>query len=172
MVSNLEDAASAMRRCVHLCTIMAHQQHQIKNTYSMRCAMICHLFTRVLPMPRPPIISDTMSDHRDLHEADTMSQEAQKNSKNAERPLCIWAQPMRYETQADLLRLLNMVCRHYATAALSLNITRSFDAERILIMSAIATVADAVVRVTAVDIPSQFSLHLSGKALYVLFYFF
>jgi hypothetical protein len=72
---------------------------------------------------------------------------------------------MRYETQADILRSLNQVCRHYAAAALSLTVTRSFDGARILTMAAMTAVGDAVLRVAAVDHPSQLSLHYSGAAL-------
>eukprot|EP00959_Pyramimonas_sp_CCMP1952_P417143 8739868-Pyramimonas_sp.AAC.1 len=71
---------------------------------------------------------------------------------------------MRYETQADLLRLLNQCARHYAAAALSLKVTRSFDGARILTMAAMAAVSDACLRAKAVDIPSVFSLHYAGAA--------
>lgn len=70
----------------------------------------------------------------------------------------------RYETQTDLLRLLKEVGRHYAAAALSLKVTRSFDAARILTMASMTAVADAVLRAVAHDIPSQLSLHYSGRA--------
>ena len=43
-----------------------------------------------------------------------------------------------------------------------MRLTRSFDAVRILTMACIATISDAVLRVTACDIPSQFCLHYSG----------
>ena len=36
-----------------------------------------------------------------------------------------WSAPMRYETQADILRMIALLCRHYAAASLSLNITVS-----------------------------------------------
>ena len=54
---------------------------------------------------------------------------------------------MRYETQLDLLALLQLTTRHFTTAAFSLRVTQSFDAARILTMAAVAMVADAVVRV-------------------------
>ena len=71
---------------------------------------------------------------------------------------------MRYETQADLLRLLDMVCRHFSATSLSLKVTRSFDAARILTMGCVATIADVIARTAACDIPSEFSLHYSGAA--------
>jgi hypothetical protein len=82
---------------------------------------------------------------------------------------CFWSasdgsRPIRYETQADILRLLNLVSRHYAAASLSIRNTRSFDAARIITFACIATVTDAVIRRIACDVPSQFSLHYSGLA--------
>ena len=54
------------------------------------------------------------------------------------------AQELRVEEkQADLLRNLALVVRHYAAACLSLRATRSFDAARILVAACAATVADA-----------------------------
>jgi hypothetical protein len=71
---------------------------------------------------------------------------------------------IRYETQADILRLLEMLSRHFVAAAFSLGVARSFDASRIVTMASIACIADRVVRIAACDIPSQFSLHYSGAA--------
>jgi hypothetical protein len=71
---------------------------------------------------------------------------------------------MRYETQADIMRLLNMLCRHFATASLSVKSTRSGDAIRMLVFACMATVCDANLRKTAMDIPAQSSLHYSGLA--------
>jgi hypothetical protein len=71
---------------------------------------------------------------------------------------------MRYETQQDILRLLNLLTRHYACAALSLKVTRSFDAERILTFACMASIADVVLRTSACDVPAASSLHYSGEA--------
>ena len=80
----------------------------------MRASLIQHLFTMVLPMPRPP----------------------------GSKVKCFWTeQEIRHETQADILRLLSMLSRHYAASCLSLKVTRSFDATRILTFAAIAAIA-------------------------------
>lgn len=101
--------------------------------------MIEHLFVRVIPLPLP------------------ITHPRRENE-------CFWhSQPMRYETQADILRLLNMLCRHFATASLSVKITRSGDAIRMLVFSCMATICDATLRKIASDIPAQSSLHYSGK---------
>jgi hypothetical protein len=118
---------------------MSYQTEQIRNTYCLRVALIQHIFTKVVPVPFAP-------DHPD------------RATK------CFWAQPMRYETQADLLRMLNMVTQHYTASVFSLKLTRSFDAARILTMSCIAAIADCVARTVVTDTPSEFSTHLNGTA--------
>lgn len=139
-VSNFHEVAMAMRHALNLCVLLANQRALVRNSYTLRVCLIQHLFVRVIPIPLPI------------------------TSPNRESQ-CFWhAQPMRYETQADILRLLNMLCRHFATASLSVKSTRSGDAIRILTFSCMATICDAALRKIAYDIPSQSSLHYSGKA--------
>jgi hypothetical protein len=54
---------------------------------------------------------------------------------------------------------MGLLCRHFVSASLSLKVTRSFDAVRMLTMACMATVADVVMRVEACDTPSICSLH-------------
>ena len=61
--------------------------------------------------------------------------------------------------QVDLLRIIRLLARHYASCAMSLKVTRSFDAARILVMSAMATIADALVRVQVCGRSSQREQH-------------
>ena len=100
-----------MRHTAHLCTKMAYQTEVTKNTFCLRVALVQHVFTRVVPLPLPP-----RHPQRDTH--------------------CFWAaahreRTLRYETQVDLMRLLNAVAQHFAAAALSLRATRAFDATRV-----------------------------------------
>lgn len=60
--------------------------------------------------------------------------------------------------------LQDLVSRHFAAASLSLKVTRSFDAVRMLTMSCLAALTDVVMRIIACDTPSPCSLHYSGKA--------
>jgi hypothetical protein len=139
-VRNFNDVGNAMRHCVHQCVLLGNQMHLLKNTYMFRVALIQHLFTRVIPIPLP------------VNHPERLKK-------------CFWAaQPMRYETQADILRQLDLLLRHFGAAALSLKVTRSFDAVRILVLAIMATLADVIVRKTACDIPSLFSLHYSGDS--------
>ena len=69
---------------------------------------------------------------------------------------------MRYETQADLLRLLSTLTQHYAAVSLGLTVTRSFDATRLCTFGAMAAITDIVLRIRACDVPSQLSLHYAG----------
>lgn len=81
-VGDFHDVANALRHCHHICNLLENQRSVIRYTYIHRATLITHLFTRVLPMPLPP-------------------------GKNKD---CFWASaPMRYETQADILRLLGLV---------------------------------------------------------------
>lgn len=99
-VKTFNDVTTALRYCIHLCTVMENQMHLIKNTYCHRISLIQHLITRVIPIPLP------------------------LNHPNRGIK-CFWAsQSMRYETQADLLRLLDLLNRHYAACSLSLRVTR------------------------------------------------
>jgi len=56
-----------------------------------------------------------------------------------------------------------MVARHFTASAMSLDLTRAFDATRVLTMSCMAVLADTVSRIKASDTPSRFSMHLDGK---------
>ena len=62
------------------------------------------------------------------------------------------------------MRLLDQLARQFSAAVLSLRVTQSFDAERLLTMACMATIADCVMRVKASDVPSLCSLHYSGVA--------
>ena len=140
-VGNFSDLATALSHTVSLCVLLANQRAVIRNSYTLRVCMIQHLFTRVVPMPLPVKHPD-------------------RNKR------CFWhAQPMRHETQADLLRLLNLLSKHFATASLSVKTTRSGDAVRMLTFASMATICDALMRKLACDIPAVTSLHYSGRAL-------
>ena len=112
-VETFNDVSNVLRHTVHLCTLLSNQRKYVKNTYMLRVSLVQHVFTHVLPLPLP-------HNHPD------------KATK------CFWssrAKGMRYETQVDILRLLEMVARHFAAASLSLRITRSFDAARVITMA-------------------------------------
>lgn len=139
-VSSFNEVANCLRHCVNLCTLLANQRTQIRNSYTLRACLIQHIFTRVIPIPLPVTHPEWQTK-------------------------CFWrAQSMRYETQSDILRMLNLVCRHYATSVLSIKLTKAGDAARILVFACMAAVCDATLRKIACDIPSQSSLHYSGEA--------
>lgn len=139
-ITNFTEAANALRHAVHLCVLLANQKDLIKNSYTLRFCLIEHLFVRVIPIPLP-------------------LEHPERDKK------CFWhAQPMRHETQADFLKLLNLLAKHFSVAALSVKYTRSGDAARILTISCMAAVADSLMRKIASDIPSHYSLHYAGKA--------
>ena len=112
----------------------------VANTYCVRVSLIQHLVTSVIPMPLPCSHPDRAS-------------------------RCFWARSaMRYETQADLLRLLNMTCRHFAACCFSIRVTRSFDAVRLVVVACLAALSDAVMRIHTCDVPSLLCLSYNGDA--------
>jgi hypothetical protein len=171
-VSSFHDVAVCLHQCAKVCTRLSNQSHLVKNSFCLRTALIQHIFTRVIPLPLP-------STHVKRDEQ------------------CFWSgkgRKMRYETQSDIMRSLHIVAQHFSCASLSIRLTRSFDAERILTsksifccyflqindifysrifhilllssfsVAALSTIADAVLRTVACDVPSELSLHYSGKA--------
>ena len=139
-VSSFEDATCALRHCSDVCTLLANQCEQMRNTFPLRAALIQHLFMHVLPHPVPVTNPDRTTQ-------------------------CFWwSKPIRRETQNDLLRLLWRVANHFGAACLSLNCTQSFDAARVLTVGSIAALVDVLIRKQAIDIPSQFGAHYSGTA--------
>jgi hypothetical protein len=140
-VASLTDAATALRHCARLCSTISHQQDRIQNSAALRVALVQHVFTVTLPAPKPP------SPH------------------GGAAVRCFWQQArMRYETQLDLLRLMQHVSRHFLTATFSTRAAVLSDAARLLTLGCIAAIADALARRTACDVPSTFSLHYSGEA--------
>eukprot|EP00966_Prymnesium_polylepis_P291327 6729182-Prymnesium_polylepis.1 len=68
---------------------------------------------------------------------------------------CLWHQPLEYDDQLDLILLLQRIVEHFASSALSLELTPALDASRMFVPAAIAAVADALLRQVATDIPSN-----------------
>eukprot|EP00808_Paulinella_micropora_P020702 g53334.t1 len=137
VANSLAEVENALRHTERLCGLLAYQSHLISNSHFLRVALIQDLFTSVVPMPLPLTHPKRGS-------------------------ACLWAQPMRYETQLDMLRLLRQVAQHFLAAAFSLPLTRSFDAARILTLAAIACLADVVIHSVACDIPSELCVLLAG----------
>ena len=137
-VNNFNDVSNALRHASQLCELLANQMEHLPNTYHIRLCLIQQLVTSVIPLPLPC----SQTPHR-----------------------CFWSrESIRYETQADLLRLLNLLGRHFATSCFSVRATRAVDAVRLVVVACIATLADVVMRLRAVDVPSLFCLNYSGEA--------
>jgi hypothetical protein len=132
------EVTAALRNADHICTLLAYQKKTLKNTYLLRVSLIQHLFTAVLPVPLP-------LDHEEIDR-------------------CLWASvPIEYETQVDILKSIAMLTRHFSLCCLSLKVSRSFDAARVLTLACMATIADAVMRRRSCDVPSMFCLHYNGQ---------
>ncbi|PRP79727.1 hypothetical protein PROFUN_12661 [Planoprotostelium fungivorum] len=135
-ISDFIELTLGLTHVDQICTLLAYQTTQIQYTHTLTVSLIQHMFTRVIPIP------------------------LSNNHPNSSQ--CMYRQPVRYETQLNLLRLLHHIALHFAACSMSIRVNRIFDASRILTMAALAAVTDAVARMRAFDIPSMFSLHLNG----------
>ncbi|MDA9599457.1 hypothetical protein N9S31_01370, partial [bacterium] len=54
--------------------------------------------------------------------------------------------------------------RHFSAAALSISVTQTFDAARLLTIANFAAIADATLRLKVADAPSAFMQHYAGYA--------
>jgi hypothetical protein len=126
-------AASYLQRVADACSLLLQQRRLIKNSPAFAASAAQHALTIVLPMP------------------------------NADPRFCFWRkEPMRRETQLNLLFLLRRLCRIYSAATACVQQSRGLIAIRSTAFAAAACVADAICRVIAVDDPSAFALHYSG----------
>ena len=131
-----------MQHTVELCTRLSNQRAAVQKSYSLRAALIAHLFLRVLPLPLPITNPDQPS-------------------------ACFWARnraTFSSDRQSALLRWLSTLSRYYAAVSLSLPSTPSFDASRVLVCAAMTAVADAVLRLVPNDAPSELALHYAGES--------
>ena len=78
---------------------------------------------------------------------------------------CIWDEPIHYELQVELQLTLQRLAEHFASAAMSLVQSRSFDATCIIVSGCLAALSDALMRQIAVDEPSEMCSHLMGKTV-------
>ena len=139
-VAKLEDVPKALRNALHCCTILANQADLMPNSYALRVSLLVHLFVHVLPAPLPIT-------HPERHTK------------------CFWASVnTTYELQAEILRSLNLLLRHFSAAALSISVTQTFDAARLLTIANFAAIADATLRLKVADAPSAFMQHYAGYA--------
>ncbi|KAH8066222.1 hypothetical protein JL722_639 [Aureococcus anophagefferens] len=137
----LDEALDAMRWADRVCTLTSVQSDRVKRSGFLKHALLTHVFTRVLPVPRP---RGALADRA--------------------RP-CLWAdEDILYGQQLDGLILLQRLVEHFAAAAFSINSTRAADGSRTVVPAVAAAVADALARRAALDEPSYLSLTLSGAA--------
>jgi len=140
-VANFAEVSNALQRASEVCTILANQRELVADSYALRASLLGHLFLRVLPLPLP------------IGRADRKMR-------------CFWAKSglkITHDTQAEILRWLFVLARHYSAASLSIPLAPQADATRMLVFAAIVAIADAVLRLRACDVPSHLSLHYAGE---------
>lgn len=130
-VHTYEEAVDALRQADDLATLLTVQASFLKQHHFLTFSMLEHLFTQLLPLPIP--------------------------AKHPELDDCIWSKRRNYQDQHDLGVLLDRLAEHFAAAVLSLVPSATLDAVRIVVPSAVAAIADAVLRQPAIDKPSLVS---------------
>ena len=134
VATDFQTASSSLQRICHACSLLLHQVQQVKNAPAFVASAAQHVLTVTLPMP-----------HLDPRH-------------------CFWRKnPMRRETQVNLLFLIRRMCRIYSAATTCVQQSRGLVAIRTTAFACAACIADAITRVTAIDDPSPFALHFSGN---------
>ncbi len=134
VATDYQTAASSLQRLCHACSLLLHQRQLVQNAPAFVASAAQYALTVTLPMP-----------HLDPR-------------------YCFWRKnPMRRETQNNLLFLIRRMCRIYSAATTCVQQSRGLIAIRTTAFACAACVSDAIVRATAVDDPSLFSLHYSGN---------
>lgn len=133
VATDYHTAASSLLRICHACSLLLQQRRLVKNAPAFVASAAQHALTVTLPMP-----------HLDAS-------------------ICFWRRnPMRRETQTNLLFLIRRMCRIYSAATSSVQQSRGLVGIRTTAFACGACVADAIARVKCIDDPSPFSLHYSG----------
>jgi hypothetical protein len=126
-------ATSSLQRIADACSLLLQQRRLVKNAPAFAASAAQYALTTVLPMP------------------------------NLNAVYCFWRKnPMRRETQVNLLFLIRRICRIYSAATICVQQSRGLIAIRSTAFACAACVSDAICRVKAVDDPSTFALHYSG----------
>jgi len=122
------EGLAALRWADKLCTLLSVQVRHVKNPWFMKAALIQHVFTKIVPVPK----SDSSPD-------------------------CIWSVPVLYAQQLDITLLLKRLMEHFAASVYAIRATKEFDAVKIVVSAAMTTLADCLLRKIATDIPSEVS---------------
>jgi hypothetical protein len=126
-------AGSSLQRVADACSLLLQQRRLIKNAPAFAASAAQYAITVMLPMP------------------------------NSDPKYCFWRKnPMRRETQLNILFLLRRMCRIYSAATSCVQQSRGLVAIRSITFACAACIADAICRVKASDDPSAFALHYSG----------
>ncbi len=134
VATDFQIASSALQRVCHACSLLLHQVELVKNAPAFVASAAQHVLTVTLPMP------------------------------STDPKYCFWRKnPMRRETQVNLLFLIRRMCRIYSAATTCVQQSRGLIAIRTTAFACAACIADSISRVTAVDDPSPFALHFSGE---------
>ncbi|BAM40713.1 uncharacterized protein TOT_020000967 [Theileria orientalis strain Shintoku] len=163
-VKDYTDVCKVLRECVQTCTILSNQRDAMPYTYAWRYQLIKHVVLDLLPIPLPRRQPAEARSGQTSGPA-TNGSDAGSVDQAPDVRVDFWnSMEILRETQLDLLRLLQLLARHLCAVFCSLVKTRPIEGEKAILLAAICSITDAVVRKIAIDTPSYLSLFYSGKS--------
>ncbi|UKK01646.2 hypothetical protein MACK_002464 [Theileria orientalis] len=163
-VKDYTDVCKVLRECVQTCTILSNQRDAMPYTYAWRYQLIKHVILNLLPIPLPrkqPLDASAVQTPVPM----ANGSDAGSVDQYPDVRVDFWnSMEILRETQLDLLRLLQLLARHLCSVFCSLVKTRPIEGEKAILLAAICSITDAVVRKIAIDTPSYLSLFYSGKS--------
>ena len=159
-INTMEKAIWTLRLLDKNCVLL--RQESVNNREYLTAALIRHVLTAVVPVPRPPpaeMKSELGLSQRVGHLEDPGSEGAEP---------CIWAAPMAYRVQVDLLNLLHRIIMHYCGATFSSQTTPAVEGSRMVVSGCILALLDVAFRRAARDHPSPATAEwIEGKYSFV-----
>ncbi|CAK9023707.1 unnamed protein product [Durusdinium trenchii] len=135
VVNDLDEVHRALQLCEILCAKLAFVgKERCKFSPYLRVSLLQHVFTELIPLPLGPATQKAPLNLRDHIWA--------PEGWDAVHP------QMTRACQLELLLILRRLAEHFAAAACTLASNKGFDATKITVFGAIATIADRVARTT------------------------
>jgi hypothetical protein len=129
VVTTIEEALNALHHADRVCMLLLMQTPR-KMQHAFICSLLENLFFSVLPVPKCKIT---------------------RTSRNEK---CLWASPVTYSFQLDVLVVLNRIFCHYISSLE--NYQRSevrYSLRRLLTVYCMTAIADSMIRKRATDLP-------------------
>ena len=118
-VETREQAIAALRLCNRLCCLLEAQGKHVKNIDFLRVALIQHVVTELLPLPKPRINLISTIEIADGYEPSNNTVILQRMAQAGSEG-CIWSAPMVYKDQIDIAILLHRLVAHFIASSFNI----------------------------------------------------